>query len=41
MTAEENAKKDGELGAFLRKLAPHFLLPGAFKALEYLVRVYK
>ena len=35
------AKLDASIVAFLRPLQDHFLLPGAFQALEYLVRRFR
>lgn len=41
LTAEENAKLDESLDAFLRLLADHFLAPAAFQVLEFCIRRYK
>ena len=40
-TAEANAKLDAAIAAFCKLLSGYFLLPAAFKALEYLIRRYK
>lgn len=39
-TAEANARVDASILSFCALLAPYFLLPPAFKALEYLIRRY-
>ena len=40
-TQETIAKIDETLQAFLCTLSNHFLAPGSFKALEYLIRRYR
>lgn len=40
-TPDVLAKLDAAVHAFCLLLAGHFLAPGAFKALEYLIRKYK
>ena len=40
-TQDTLAKIDESLQAFLCTLSNHFLAPGSFKALEYLIRRYK
>ena len=40
-TAEVNAKLDASVAGFCNLLCPYFLLPAAFKALEYLVRRFQ
>lgn len=40
-TQDTLAKIDEALQTFLCKLSNHFLAPGSFKALEYLIRRYK
>lgn len=41
LTAEDNANLDNTITAFCRLLCAYFLLPPAFKALEYLIRKFK
>jgi U3 small nucleolar RNA-associated protein 10 len=40
-TAEINAKLDASIGGFCHLLSSYFLLPAAFKTLEYLIRRFK
>ncbi|KAI9313807.1 hypothetical protein BX666DRAFT_2055891 [Dichotomocladium elegans] len=40
-TAEENAKLDASISAFLHQLSPYFLLKPASKALEWLIRRFR
>ena len=40
-TPETNAKLDASISSFCDLLAPYFLLPATFKALEYLIRRFR